>query len=468
MTYPGTQNKTIQKPVFLLPPDVQGRIPPHSRELEEAVLGAMMLERDKVELAIDLLNERSFYIPENQYIFRAIKALYDKGGEIDLLTINQLLRELGELDYVGGSYYLAQLTNRVASAANIEYHARILQQKYLQRELIRISGEMATEAYIDDNDSLVLVEKNIDTLDGLMSGVLTSDDKLDYLHDTASEFIKQFDDDITSKREITGLRSGFPELDQRTLGFQPGDVIVIAARPAMGKSAVGIELIKRMSLEQGYYGLIFNLEMSDKQVKNRLLYNFTNQNRDDLWHMTPEQRNSYYNAFLGSQLNKVCFSHTSNQTMGKIRLKAKRMRREGKLDYILIDYMQLIKQTGKHKDRYTFITELSIELKNLAKTLNVPLIEIAQLSRDGKDKPRLEHLKESGQIEQDAAVVILLDRSEVRNEPLKVISSIGESIEVNSTGLMEFIIAKNRHGRIGSLYYEVDLSKYKIQRNITF
>ena len=446
-----------------IPPDMQGRVPPNARDLEEAVLGAMMLERDKINEVIDILSEKHFYAPENQIVFRAIRDLYNEGvTAVDLLTINNHLRSRNELELIGGSYYLAQLTNRVSSAANINYHARILTQKMVQRELIRVSGEIASEAYDDGEDSFVLLDESERKLYEIKNhGLKRNFQDIDSLVNRALKDLEE-----RSKTEtdgITGVASGFSDLDKITSGWQPSDLVILAARPAMGKTAFAMSLVRNAAVDFKKSVMVFSLEMADVQLVNRLISAEAEVAADKIRKsdLTEEEWQRLHNKTVNLSQSRIYIDDTPQLNIFDLNAKCRRVHSQHGLDLIVVDYLQLLRHESKGQgNREQEIAFISRSLKGLAKELSVPVIALAQLSREVEKRtnkrPQLSDLRESGSIEQDADMVMFLYRDEYYTK-------MGVATESNQKGpdsfsnfgidgLTEILIGKNRHGAIGSAY----------------
>lgn len=443
----------------MLPPDLQGRIPPHARELEEAVLGAMMLERDKINSVIDILSEKHFYVPEHQYIFRAIRNVYNATKlPVDLLTINNELRNTNELELAGGSYYLAQLTNKVASAANVEFHARILNQKFIQRELIRVSGEISVEAYNDSADAFEMLDDSERKLyDIKNAGLKRSFQDVGNLIERA---LKDLEDRSGKDNDgITGVATGFSDLDKITAGFQPSDLIIIAARPAMGKTAFALSLLRNAAVDFKKSVMIFSLEMADVQLVNRLISGEAEIPGDKIRKsdLTEEEWQRLHTQTTTLGASKIYIDDTPQLNIFDLNAKCRRVHSQHGLDLVVVDYLQLLRHETKGQgNREQEIAFISRSLKGLAKELSIPVIALAQLSREVEKRtnkrPQLSDLRESGSIEQDADMVMFLYRDDYYTKMGQVEKGADAFNNFGIEGLTEIIIGKNRHGAVGSAY----------------
>lgn len=453
--------RTKKNPI--IPAELQGRIPPHARDLEEAVLGGMMVEKDKINEVIDILTEKHFYAPENQEVFNAIKTLYHEGSAVDLLTVNNYLRNQNKLELVGGSYYLAQLTNKVASAANISYHARILTQKFVQRELIRVSGEIATEAYDDTQDSFVLLDDSEKKLYEIKNvGLKRNFQSIDAL---VTKALRELDERKNTDNDgITGVASGFSDLDRITAGWQPSDLIILAARPAMGKTAFALSLVRNAAVDFKKSVMIFSLEMADVQLVNRLISAEAEIASDKIRKsdLTEEEWQRLHTKTPMLSESRIYIDDTPQLSIFDLNAKCRRVHSQHGLDMVVVDYLQLLRHETKGQgNREQEIAFISRALKGLAKELNIPVIALAQLSRAvetrSNKRPQLSDLRESGSIEQDADMVMFLYRDEYYTKTGQQTDDRGKQQEKSFMGpeidgLTEILIGKNRHGAVGSAY----------------
>ena len=425
--------------------DTTGKLPPRDTELEEAVLGALMLEKDAYMEVCDILTPDSFYDPANQKIYEAISSLGFNQTPIDMLTVTDQLRKNNTLKEVGGALRITQLTARVMSAANIEFHARIIAQKYLARRLITFATKVETLALDESN----AVDDLLNSAEGELFEISQAQLKrevtqIDPVLNAAMEQIQ-----IASNREngLSGLTSGFTEIDNVTSGWQNSDLIIIAARPAMGKTAFVLSMARRMAVDENIPIAMFSLEMSSVQLVNRLISNVCEIPAEkirsgglvgDEWTQLSNKMRSLYGAPL-------YLDETPALSISELRTKARRLVRERGVRMIMIDYLQLMNATGmKFGNREQEVSTISRSLKALAKELNIPIIALSQLSRANESRddkrPMLSDLRESGAIEQDADIVCFIHRPEYYTKS-------GEDAAGNDIrGLAEFIIAKHRSG----------------------
>lgn len=422
-----------------------GKLPPQATDMEEAILGALMLERESYLTVGEFLKTEMFYRDNHQKIYDSIQSLFIAASPIDILTVTAELRKRGELEMIGGAYYITELTNRVASAGNIEFHARIVYQKYLQREMIRIGTETINSAYDDTTDVFELHDKNQSETLSLFSFI--NGKNIDSIEKLINESIADLS--ITHLTGLTGIASGFKALDNLTNGWQPSDVIILAARPAMGKSALMLKLGRNAAVDFDKPVVVFSLEMSKKQLTHRLIADETGILLDFI---NKRQLNDYDKLRLNSALERLKKSplhidDTPGISVEQFRSKCIRLKKKFDIQLIIIDYLQLMTVSTKNKggNREQEISRISSALKSVAKELNVPVIALSQLSRAVESRagmakrPMLSDLRESGSIEQDADQVFFLYRPEYYGITA---DGNGNSVE----GLSELICAKNRHG----------------------
>lgn len=425
-----------------------GKLPPQAVDLEEAVLGAMMLEKNPVNDVIDILKPESFYKDAHQRIFNAVMVLFQKSEPIDILTVTSQLRSTGELDMVGGPYYISQLTNRVASSANAEFHARVIAQKYIARELIRISSDTIKNAYDDTMDVFEL----LDQAEGDLFQVAEGNIRKNY--DTMSAVIQQSIDQLEHSRKnqdgLSGVPTGFNNLDRVTSGWQKSDMIVLAARPGMGKTAFVISMARNTAVDFGQGVAVFSLEMSSLQLVNRLIASETEIAAEKLRKGNlADHEFQQLHARIGKLSEAPIFiDDTPALSIFELRAKCRRLKAQHDIQLVIIDYLQLMTAAGAGS-REQEISTISRSIKSIAKELSVPIIALSQLSRSvetrgGDKKPMLSDLRESGAIEQDADIVVFIYRPEYYG--------ITEDEEGNSvTGTGEIIIAKHRNGSLESV-----------------
>jgi replicative DNA helicase len=428
-----------------------GKLQPQATDLEEAVLGALMLEKNAITIISDILRPESFYKESHVIIFQTIRDLFSNAQPIDILTVTSELRKRGQLDIVGGAYFITMLTNRVASAANIEYHARIIAQKFIQRELIRISSEIQRESFEEGTDAFELLDSAEKKLFEVSQGNIKRDYK--QMNYVIKEAIREIESLKDKEGGLTGIPSGFTKLDRITSGFQKSDLIILAARPGMGKTALALTLARNASLsaETPRAVAIFSLEMSSKQLVTRMISGEAEITGDKLRKGTlAEHEWQQLNSKI-ARLNEapIFIDDTPSLSIFELRSKCRRLKEQNNIDMIVIDYLQLMRgddSNNKNGNREQEVSYISRSLKALAKELDVPVIALAQLSRASEKRgtaaiPMLSDLRESGSIEQDADMVMFIYRPEYYQ--------ITEFEDGSSTfGIAELHIAKHRNGAL--------------------
>ncbi|MDA0936070.1 MAG: replicative DNA helicase [Bacteroidetes bacterium] len=430
----------------------QGKLPPQALELEEAVLGAMLIDKKGVDEVIDLLTPEAFYKSAHQHIYQSIYNLFQSSQPIDLLTVSADLRKNGKLDSIGGDFYLVQLTQKVASSAHIEFHARIILQKFIQRSLIRISNEIIESSYKESIDVFDLLDEAESKLYDVAQGNIKKSS------DTAQNLVllaKKKIEEIANKDGLSGVASGFQKLDELTSGWQPSDLIIIAARPGMGKTALTLSMARNIAVIQNTPVAFFSLEMSSVQLITRLISAETGLSSEKL-------RTGKLASHEWKQLNvKVAdlekaplyIDDTPALSIFDLRAKARRLASQHQIKLIVVDYLQLMTagSSSKAGNREQEISTISRNLKSLAKELDIPIIALSQLSRavetrGGTKRPQLSDLRESGAIEQDADIVSFIYRPEYYG-----IEEWDDEEHTSSVGQAEFIVAKHRNGGLDNM-----------------
>ena len=427
---------------------IEGTIPPQSVELEQAVLGALMLERDAIIDVQEYVKAETFYLEEHRTIFRAIQALSVEMKAIDLYTVTERLKSQRELQKVGGAAYLAELTQKVASAAHIEFHAKIIAQKYVQRELIRSATEIERRSYDDEVDVTELIGFAEQEIFRVSEGNVKR--SVQVASDILRKALQQIEEASKTAGEYNGVRSGFTDIDAVTLGWQPSDLIIIAARPSMGKTAFVLTMARNMCVELKTPVAFFSLEMSSVQLMNRLIVAETQLNSKDLrtGNLTPAQWTHLESQTVELGRSPLYIDDTPALSVYEFRSKARRLKTQHDIQLIIIDYLQLMTASTPETrgNREQEVSLISRTLKAIAKELNVPIIALSQLSRNvenrgGSKRPQLSDLRESGAIEQDADVVAFIHRPEY----------YGLTTDENNmptAGMAEIIIAKHRNGEV--------------------
>ena len=432
-----------------------GRVPPQAPDVEKSVLGAMLIEREAIPQAIEVLPEEAFYSNKHQKIYQAIISLFERGNPVDLVTLTEELKRRDHLEDVDGSYYLTELTTQVASAANVEYHARIIAEKSLLRKMIETMTTIVGKAYDSSADAF-------DLLDEAESKIFQiSDSQLRKAAAPMNEVVKDTLEQLESIHGqdggVTGVPSGFHKLDDLTSGWQPSDLIIIAARPSMGKTAFALASAQNAAThpERSTGVAVFSLEMGAQQLAQRMLTSQarvdahkarTGRMADDDWQRL---------ARAAGQLSEaeIYIDDTPGLSVLELRAKCRRLKAEHDIGLVVVDYLQLMQASGANlrsgANREQEIAHISRSLKGLAKELNLPVIALSQLNRavenrGGDKRPQLSDLRESGSIEQDADVVAFIYRAERYGI---TVDEQGNSTE----GIAEIIVGKQRNGPIGTV-----------------
>ncbi len=440
-----------------------GKVPPHNRDFEEAVLGAMMLVKDAIIDVVEILHPETFYDPRNSKIYEAIKTLFAKTEPIDLLSVSHQLRAQGELELVGGSAYLVTLTNKVNSAANIVYHARILVELSIKRELIKVSGELQRDAFEDTTDVFTL----LDSVEQSLFEVSEKNIRKNYvgINTLVSQAISELENARQHESNVTGIPSGFLNLDRVTSGWQRSDLVILAARPGMGKTAFVVSTMRNAAVDFKMGVAIFSLEMASIQLVKRLISAEAEVESEALRKAQLSDSDWSRIILKTKKLAEapIFIDDTPALSVLELRAKARRLKAQHNIQLIIIDYLQLMSSdSGKFSgNREQEIAFISRSLKQLAKELNIPVIALSQLSRavetrGGVKRPQLSDLRESGSIEQDADIVLFLYRPEYYG--------LTEDEEGMPTkGLAELIVAKHRNGALDTvkLKYVSQFTKFE-------
>ena len=452
----------------------RGKIPPQALDLEEVVLGAMMIDKKGVDEVIDILSPEAFYKEAHQYIFDAIFKLFENSEPIDLLTVSSQLRKDQKLDQVGGDFYLISLTQKVSSSAHIEFHARIILQKFIQRSLIKISNEIIEDSYDETKDVFDLLDKAESKLYEVTQGNIKKSSE------TAQDLViqaKKKIEEISNKEGLSGIPSGFDKLDKLTSGWQESDLIIVAARPGMGKTALTLSMARNIAVNQNIPVAFFSLEMASVQLITRLISSETGLSSEKLRTGRLEKHEWEQLNVKVKSLEKapLFIDDTPSLSIFDLRAKARRLSSQHGIKLIVVDYLQLMTAGGGQKggNREQEISMISRNLKALAKELSIPVIALSQLSRavetrGGSKRPLLSDLRESGSIEQDADVVMFvyreayyLERKEPRPATVEHAEWQAKMNEVSN--LAELIIGKQRHGPTGNIMVEFEamFTKFK-------
>jgi len=451
-----------------------GKVPPQANDMEEAVLGAIMLEKEAVITILDILKPESFYREAHQKIFKAVSDLSAREFPVDLYTVTEELRAHQLLDSVGGPVYLTQLTAKVVSAANVDYHARIVAQKYIQRELIRVSTEIQTRSFDDTYDVTELLDYSENALFQIAEGNIKRE--VSPINMVIKDAIREIEEAGKREDALVGTPSGFTKLDRLTSGWQKAELVIIAARPSMGKTAFALSMARNMAIDHGKHVAIFSCEMSSIQLVNRLIVAETDIPGDKI-------KNGRLNEEEWKQLDSrikklvqapIFIDDTPAISIFELRAKCRRLMAQHKLDIVIVDYLQLMSGPENSGSREQEVSTISRSLKSIAKELNIPILALSQLNRSvemrgGSKRPLLSDLRESGAIEQDADMVVFIHRQE----------KFGlQTFEDGSStkGIAEIILAKNRNGPVDDVRLRfreekaqfVDIDEFDIEGGADF
>jgi len=423
-----------------------GKVPPQAIDMEEAVLGAIMLEKEAVITILDILKPESFYKDNHKKIFKAISDLSAREYPVDLYTVTEELKAHHELESIGGPVYLTQLTSKVVSAANVDYHARIVAQKYIQRELIRVSTEIQTRSFDDTYDVTELLDFSENALFQIAEGNIKRE--VSPINMVIKEAIKEIEEAGKREDALVGIPSGFTKLDRLTSGWQKSELIIIAARPSMGKTAFALSMARNMSIDHGKRVAIFSCEMSSIQLVNRLIIAETDIPGDKIRNgrLSEEEWKQLDTRIKKLVQAPIFIDDTPAISIFELRAKCRRLMAQHKLDLVIVDYLQLMSGPENAGSREQEVSNISRSLKSIAKELNVPIIALSQLNRSvemrgGSKRPLLSDLRESGAIEQDADMVVFIHRQ----DKFGIMTFDDGS---STKGIAEIILAKNRNGPV--------------------
>ena len=429
-----------------------GKIPPQAIDLEEAVLGAMLIDEKGVNEIIELLSPEVFYKRSHQLIYESIERLFRESEPIDLLTVSADLKKNKNFEPAGGDFYLISLSQKVSSSAHIEFHSRIILQKYIQRKLITISNEIIQKSYNESTDVMDLLDEAESKLYDVAQGnIKTSTESAQNLVIRAKARIEE----IAKQEGLSGVSTGFEKLDKLTSGWQPSDLVIIAARPGMGKTALALSMARNISVQQKIPVAFFSLEMSSVQLITRLISSETGLSSDKLrtGKLADHEWQQLNIKVSDLESSPLFIDDSPSLTIFELRAKARRLASSHGIKLIIIDYLQLmnIGSSNKAGNREQEISTISRNLKALAKELDIPVIALSQLSRavetrGGTKRPILSDLRESGAIEQDADIVSFLYRPEYYG-----ITEWDDDMKTPSEGQGEFIVAKHRNGALDSI-----------------
>ncbi|MBI5212747.1 MAG: replicative DNA helicase [Nitrospirae bacterium] len=447
-----------------MPGNMIDKLPPQNIEAEQSVLGAIILDNEALPKALEVLGSEDFYKDTHRRLYNAMMGLFEKNEPIDIITLTDYLRRSDELDSVGGIPYLSNLANAVPTSANIRYHAKIVREKALLRALIKTATQITTEVYEDSRDA----DEMVDYAEKMVFDIADKRTKTSFasLKDVIKDTFKMIEHLYDKKEAITGVPSGFKDIDELTAGFQPGDLIIIGGRPGMGKTAFALNIAQHVAIDLKEPVAIFSLEMSKEQLAMRMLCSESMVNASHVrkGFIGKQDWPKLTNA-AGRLADALIFIDDSSAiTVLEVRAKARRLKMEhGALSLVVVDYLQLMRSRGNFERREQEISEISRSLKALAKELKVPVVALSQLNRAveqrGEKKPTLADLRESGAIEQDADVIMFIYRDEIYNKN-----------NPSNKGKAEVNVAKQRNGPTGTvnLTYLADSTRFVDFANVSY
>lgn len=448
-----------------------GHLQPQAMDIEKVVLGALMIDKDAFTVVSEIIKPETFYEARHQKIYEAVQSLNLQEKPVDIMTVTEELRHKGTLEDVGGPAYVVELSSQVASSAHIEYHAHILAQKFLARQLIQFASMIETDAFDETVDVDDLMQKAEGALFEISQKNMLQDYvQIDTIVDQAHQLLLQ-----ASNREggLTGVPSGFRKLDDITAGWQPSDLVIIAGRPAMGKTSFALSIAKNVAIDYRKPIAFFSLEMNNVQLVNRLISNVCSIPGNKILNgqLTPDEWERFDSNIRKMQGAPIYVDDTPGLSIFELRTKARRLVREHGIELLMIDYLQLMNANGmRFNSRQEEVSTISRSLKGLAKELNIPVLALSQLSRaveqrDGPEgkRPQLSDLRESGAIEQDADMVLFVHRPEYYH--------ILQDEKGNDLhGMAQIIIAKHRKGATGDvlLNFRGEYTRFSNPEDIDF
>lgn len=440
---------------------VIGRIPPHSVEAEQSILGAMILDKEAINTAVEIIKPEDFYKEANGEIYEAILVLFNKNEPVDLITLSEELKRRGTLEHVGGVTYLANLSSGVATTANAEYYCKIVKDKSTLRRLIKSSNQIMGKAYEDSEEVGAIIEEAEKQIFDITQGAHR--EGFSPINEVLLESFARIEEMAANKGQLTGLTTGFLDIDNKLSGLQKSDLVLIAARPSMGKTAFGLNVATNAALKAKAKVAIFSLEMSKEQLVQRMIAATAHVDLQKIisGNLTEDEWLQIINSMGPLSKADIYIDDTAGISLTEMRAKCRRLKIEKGLDLVVIDYLQLMQLDGRTENRQQEISAISRGLKGLAKEMECPVISLSQLSRAPElrsdHRPMLSDLRESGAIEQDADVVMFLYRDEYYNE------------ESEKKNIGEVIIAKHRNGPTGTveLVWKKEFTKFLDKVNFT-
>lgn len=437
-----------------------GRIPPHSLEAEQSVLGAMIIDKEAIYTAVEWLRPEDFYKEANKEIFEAILSLFNRNEPVDIITLSEELKKRGTLENVGGVSYLTDLSGGVATTSNVKYYCEIVKEKSTLRRLIKTCDEIITKSYENSQDVNSIIEEAEKGIFDITQG--RNKESFYPINKVLLDSFSKIEELAANQGELTGLTTGFIDIDNKLSGLQKSDLILLAARPSMGKTALGINIATNAAIKAGASVAIFSLEMSKEQLVNRMLSSVAHVDLQKIisGRLNEDEWLRIIDAMAPLSKAKVFIDDTPGISLMEMKAKCRKLKMEKGLDLVLIDYLQLMQLDSKYENRQQEISAISRGLKGLAKEMDCPVLALSQLSRAPElradHRPILSDLRESGAIEQDADVVMFLYRDEYYHE------------DTDKKNIGEVIIAKHRNGPTGTveLVWKKEFTKFLNKENI--
>ncbi|MCQ4922652.1 replicative DNA helicase [Tissierella carlieri] len=431
-----------------------GRIPPHSLEAEQSVLGAMILDKEAINTAIEIIRPDDFYKEANREIFEAILVLFNKNEPVDLITLSEELKRRGTLENTGGVTYLANLSSAVATTANVKYYCKIVEEKSILRRLIKSCDDVIAKSYENSDEVNSIIEKAEKSIFDITQG--RHREGFSPLNEVLLSSFSQIEERAANQGSLTGLTTGFIDLDNKLSGLQKSDLVLLAARPSMGKTAISVNIVTNAALKANANVAIFSLEMSKEQLVQRMISATAHVDLQKIisGRLSEEEWIQVINSMGPLSQANIFIDDTAGISLMEMKAKCRRLKIEKGLDLVMIDYLQLMQLDGHQESRQQEISAISRGLKALAKEMECPVIALSQLSRAPElradHRPILSDLRESGAIEQDADVVLFLYRDEYYHD------------DSEKKNIGEVIIAKHRNGPTGSieLVFKKEFTKF--------
>ena len=435
---------------------LKDKVPPHNLDAEQATLGALLLDWEStISIVLQYLRPDKFYSLQNQKIFTAMLELYNEGQRCDIISLKEKLREKGELEAAGGAAYISELTDKVPTSANVEYYAQIVKDQSIRRSLIKSAAKIVSNSHNESMDSRSVLEEAQKEIFDLTDA--SSQQGYKTTKELVNLVVTNISERYSNKNSFTGVESGFHDLDQMTAGFQPAEMIIIGARPSIGKTAIALSMLQHIAIEKRVPAAFFSLEMSDFQVMSRLVAQVSRIRADKLrtGFLLSDDFAKLQTAAASIYEAPLYIVDTPNMKLLDLRSVARRLRSKEKIEIIFIDYITLIASENSSIPRHEQVAEISRSLKSLARELNIPIVVLSQVARSAEEKaPTLAELRESGSIEQDADVVMFLHRKRTPEENQETIPT-------------ELILAKQLNGPTGvvKITFIPHFTKYE---NITY